>query len=856
MNDHFFESIVRNAPMAYAYHKIVLDEAGVPCDYYFLDVNTAYETMSGLKREEIIGKRVTEVMPAIGEESLDWIRVFGTAALQGRSKEFESFSVTFGRWLRVYVYSPEKYYLIANITDISIKRSQVVEGGQLRKLLKEKDSEFHFIIENLPFSLGVLRLDGTFLYMNQAGRSLYEFGEAAYSRKSIIKSFVDPEDWHRFVDKVHTSGVTSEFYMNLRTESGRVFWAISIGMIIKYHGKSSILLSQYDFTQRMHIEKALKESEEKFRMIFQNASESIMIVQNKRIQIYNPMLSQILGYSMEELMNKPFLEIIHEDDRARANLANDRRLSGEVLEKRIQYRVMHKDGTTAWVEANGVLIQWMEKPAIEYFLTNITEQKKAEDALRNSEKNLQMIMEFSSDVTWVFNFNQLKLKYVSPSVYHFLGFYPDELMKMDPALLIPNEFREKTKEMLIRSIKEFKEHSEVSKTYTIELQNIHKNGKRIWTEMSCKYRYNDNMEIEIVSSSRNIEERKHAQQEVLYLSYHDQLTGLYNRRFYEEELRRLDTKSNLPVTLILADVNGLKLTNDAFGHLTGDKLLKRAVEIFHQYSRCDDIIARIGGDEFVFLLPRTEQDEAQEMISRMKTAMAMENVDHGILSVSFGASTKTMEDQDIFYIFSEAENVMYQQKLKESNSMRNQTIHVIIEQLYRDNEEEEAHNRRVSEICNELATAMDLGDEIIHDITFAGLLHDIGKIGLDKEIISKMEPMTEEEWTQFKRHPEKGYQILKSSVEYAQAAQYVLSHHERMDGNGYPQGIRGNEIPFPARILSVADAYDTMIAPRGYHRKWNQEEAVEELINNAGTQFDESVVRAFVEKVLRKSFDR
>lgn len=104
MNDHFFESIVRNAPMAYAYHKIVLDEAGVPCDYYFLDVNTAYETMSGLKREEIIGKRVTEVMPAIGEESLDWIRVFGTAALQGRSKEFESFSVTFGRWLRVYVY--------------------------------------------------------------------------------------------------------------------------------------------------------------------------------------------------------------------------------------------------------------------------------------------------------------------------------------------------------------------------------------------------------------------------------------------------------------------------------------------------------------------------------------------------------------------------------------------------------------------------------------------------------------------------------------------------------------------------------------------------------------------------------
>jgi HD-GYP domain-containing protein (c-di-GMP phosphodiesterase class II) len=158
-------------------------------------------------------------------------------------------------------------------------------------------------------------------------------------------------------------------------------------------------------------------------------------------------------------------------------------------------------------------------------------------------------------------------------------------------------------------------------------------------------------------------------------------------------------------------------------------------------------------------------------------------------------------------------------------------------------------------LCKELAIAMELGEDIIHHVTVAGFYHDIGKIGLDKHIISKKEPMTEEEWIQFRRHPEKGYQILKSSAEFAQAAQYVLSHHERMDGEGYPQGISGEDIPLPARILSVADAYDTMRNPRGYHEKWSREEAVGELIKHAGTQFDETVVRVFVTMVLGQSLE-
>ncbi|WP_313071328.1 PAS domain S-box protein [Lacrimispora sp.] len=855
MDEMFFESIVKNSPMAYAYHKIILNEEGTPCDYIFLDVNSAFEEMSGMKRENMIGKKVTEAMPDIQGDSFDWIKVYGKVALNGGMEEYERYSEVLDRWYRVYVYSPEPYYFVVNFMDISKERKQVEERDQLMEILRERDLEFHFIIENLPFCLGMVQLDGTFLYINPSGQALYELEEATYYGQSIIPYWEESKEWIRFVEAVKVTGLIRDYEMNLKMPSGKVFWAIGIGMLFQYQGKVCILLAQYDITQRRQAEKALMESEEKFRSIFEYASESILIVQNSRIQINNPMFSNLLGYSKEELFDKPFLELVHEEDRPKAKEVYYERLSGEEPEKRPQYRVVCKDGSIVWVEVNGVRAKWLDKPAIEYFLVDITEQKKVEDALRASEERLRMIMGFSSDVTWIFNFDQLKLTYVSPSIFHFLGYHPEELMKMNPVDLVPNEFRLKTKQILIQNIKEFMAKPEESNTYTIELQNIHKDGKRIWTEMSSKNRYNDKMEVEIVSSSRNIEERKHAQQEVLYLSYHDQLTGLYNRRYYEEELRRMDTKNNLPITMILADVNGLKLTNDAFGHMTGDLLLKRTVEIFHQNSRCGDIIARIGGDEFVFLLSRTNKEEAEEMISRMKAAMAKEKVENGILSVSFGSATKTMADQDIYYIFSEAENAMYQQKLKESISMRNQTIQIITDTLFRDNQEEEVHNRRVSELCKELAIAMELGEDMIHHVTVAGFYHDIGKIGLDKHIISKMEPMTEEEWIQFRRHPEKGYQILKSSAEFAQAAQYVLSHHERMDGNGYPQGISGEDIPLPARILSVADAYDTMRNPRGYHEKWSQEDAVRELLKNAGTQFDEAVVRIFVDMVLRQSLE-
>lgn len=338
--------------------------------------------------------------------------------------------------------------------------------------------------------------------------------------------------------------------------------------------------------------------------------------------------------------------------------------------------------------------------------------------------------------------------------------------------------------------------------------------------------------------------------ELNYLSFHDQLTGLHNRRYHEEQLKLLDKPSNLPLCIIMIDVNGLKLINDSLGHAVGDELLKKIAIVLKEGVSEDGIVSRLGGDEFSILMPNTDKDKAESCISRMKELASRERIKNLDISLSFGYAIKENSDELIEVILKLAEDIMYKKKLYEGPSMRSKTIDMIIRTLYEKNRREEEHSRRVAKIAQALGEAAGMNSESIKELETIGLLHDIGKIAIDEKVLNKEGSLTDIEYDHIKLHPEIGYRILNTAYEMSDMADYVLSHHEFWNGKGYPKGISGEDIPVQSRIIGIADAYDAMTSARPYREAKSIDFAIEQLEQNAGTQFDPKLVRIFVDKVL------
>ncbi|MBC3888844.1 diguanylate cyclase [Acetobacterium paludosum] len=349
---------------------------------------------------------------------------------------------------------------------------------------------------------------------------------------------------------------------------------------------------------------------------------------------------------------------------------------------------------------------------------------------------------------------------------------------------------------------------------------------------------------------RDVTEKKQRQDEIKYLSLHDQLTGLYNRRFFEEELKRLDTRRNWPLTIILGDINGLKLINDSFGHGMGDELIKKSVEAIKNGCREDEIICRIGGDEFIILLPKTDASKAEKIVSRIQNIASQKKVGNLNVSISFGIDTKIDETDSMKAVIKKADEQMYHHKLFESPDMRSKTVNAIIKNLYIKDQREEEHSKGVAKLCQNIGAVLGLPENKIDELKTAGLLHDIGKIAIDETIFNKPGKLTEDEWKEIIRHSEIGYRILSTVKELSDIAEYVLDHHEKWNGEGYPKGLKGEEIPFESRILNIADAYNAMISDRSYRNALSKKEALEEIRKNAGIQFDPNLVNAFVETIV------
>lgn len=349
-----------------------------------------------------------------------------------------------------------------------------------------------------------------------------------------------------------------------------------------------------------------------------------------------------------------------------------------------------------------------------------------------------------------------------------------------------------------------------------------------------------------IESIRDITDRKRYEEQLKYLSLHDQLTGLYNRTFFEAEILRLNNSREYPITVISADVDNLKLFNDTLGHDRGDELLKACAAVLKQALRKSDILARVGGDEFAAILPRTDEKTGAEIAKRINHYASLYNSRHTDLhlSISAGAATAESRAVSLAQALKTSDDLMYRQKFQ--HGARSQVVNTLMAALAERDYITEGHARRLAELCLVLGRQVDLSAQQLNNLTLLAQVHDLGKVGIPDGILFKKGPLSKEEWEIMRQHPEKGYRIAIASPDLSGIANLILKHHERWDGNGYPLGLKGRDIPVECRILAIADAFEAMTSDRPYRRAMSREEALKELQRYAGNQFDPELVDLFV----------
>ncbi len=333
----------------------------------------------------------------------------------------------------------------------------------------------------------------------------------------------------------------------------------------------------------------------------------------------------------------------------------------------------------------------------------------------------------------------------------------------------------------------------------LEIQDvllIFRNGKEIPIEKtSAPVRDSEGNITGVVTVFRDFTERKEKQKQVQYLSYHDQLTGLYNRRYMEDSLNRLNIERNLPLCIMMMDVNGLKMANDAFGHKMGDRLLVTSSEILLSVTRADDILCRVGGDEFMLILPQTDNETAGKIKKRISEKTRNTLLDSVVVSLAVGYEIKTQVSQDINDILRQADSNMYKDKFKHGREMHLRTVNNILNDIDKIYSHEKEHREKVAEYSLMIGKAFDFDDNRMEELKLAAMVHDVGKIKVSGEILNKKGKPSKEEWEELKKHSVTGYNILKAVDDYASIAEEVLHHHERWDGKGYPKKLKGGRNP-------------------------------------------------------------
>ncbi|HSL93638.1 MAG TPA: diguanylate cyclase [Bacillota bacterium] len=352
-----------------------------------------------------------------------------------------------------------------------------------------------------------------------------------------------------------------------------------------------------------------------------------------------------------------------------------------------------------------------------------------------------------------------------------------------------------------------------------------------------------------VASYRDMTERREMEERLRYLSVVDQLTGLGNRNFFEQYLEGLNAKGATGVGVLFCDIDGLKFVNDTMGHAVGDRVLQAAAAAMREGVNRQHIVARVGGDEFAVVVENTDATYmaglAREVRRRVEEAANFTEMPVPInLSVGYSVSEKSFVP--ISRILKAADDNMYRDKLTRSRGRHEAAVKALLEALERRDLNGPGHAGRLTALLEGFAGELKLGENVVSHLRLLAQFHDVGTVGISESLFFKSEPLTKSELAEIRRHSETGHRIAQYLPDLLPLADDILKHHEWWNGEGYPLGLSGEEIPLTARLLSLADALDAMLCNRPYREALSPEQAISQIEQNSGKQFDPSLVKTLI----------